>query len=243
MCRLTPLLCLFLLASPASSAAERLALYYDLRPPLVTVVEGRLGGSLGSRATEVLQRAGIEVDLVAANVARQDHDIAQNLLPACALGRLQTPERSRHGQFSHVLFVTAPYVALARRGQHYPQPTTLQSWAADARLTWGLQRGLHYSDRVQLLLAGAQATTAYSAQSNQQLAKMLAAGRLDFMLVHEDEARELLRGLPAGGPLRIVALQDMQAPEQRYFYCSHRVSSELMQRLNSALQAPSPASR
>lgn len=235
LCLLTALLP----ASPSAQVAERLTLYVDVRPPLVTLNDGQLGGSLGRRAADALKRTGIPVDLVTANVARQDHEIAQNQKAACALGRLHSADRARLGQFSQALSVTTAYVALTRLGQRYPQPATLQAWAADETLAWGLQRGLHYSDHVQSLLREARARTIYIAQSNQHLTQMLAAGRLDFMLVHEEEGRELLQSLPPGHPVRLVALQDLQTPEHRYFYCSKRVSPDLMRRLNDAIQAPS----
>ncbi len=210
---------------------------YDVRPPFVSFDGKQLQGSIGLRAQAVLERSGIAFELREIPVKRQLLMIEQNLSPVCSLARLKTVERLRTGVFSGTLAESPPYVAVVRRDANMPEPATLDNWAARPELRWGAHEGLYYSDFVQATMRKARAKILLFRTNHQHFANLLAARRIDFLILHEDEAQEMLKANGAGAltPLRTLTLADLRHGEQRFFYCSKRVPEASLRAINQAL--------
>jgi Bacterial extracellular solute-binding proteins, family 3 len=252
----TPLLLSLVLAIlPAglvhADSGPALQVIYDIRPPL-TVREGNsLGGSIGAAGVQALQLAGIPHVLQEVPVRRQLSMVENSKQAVCALGRIRTAERERLGWFSEALGQSRGYVAIVRQGEPLPRPPSLTLWAAEPRLRWGVQAGLHYSDQIDRLRNTAKAAVSTFNANHQHFADLLMSRRIDFVILQADEATEVMRrSNNIGQQLRQIELADLRDVEQRYFYCSKSVPEATRTALNQAItrlrkppQAPAQAPR
>lgn len=214
--------------------AHDLIVYYDLRPPLVTIEQGMLSGNIGRPAQQALDLAHIQYELAMVPIARQDLEVQSNQTPACSVGRVKTPERERFGQFSAEIARSPHYVAIVLQSARLPLSRNLQKWADERTLVWGVQHGLYYSNYIHSLIEQSGARILRFHQTNQHFISLIMVGRIDFFLAQEDEAREILAQYP--DKVRIVQLDDLQKGEKRYFYCAKKVPRFIMEKLNQALK-------
>lgn len=222
-----------LIASLSCRAEQTpLQIIYDLRPPLVTLENDKLAGSLGLRAQTALERSGLRFTLQQIPIQRQLRVIEQNLDAACAVGRLMNEDRKRTGIFTKAIITSEPYVAIVRKDFVAPEPATLAFWSTLPSLRWGVQSGLHYGDGIQRMTMRARAGIFRFTANNQHFAALLRAERIDFVLIQRDEAQLMLKDAPS---LKAIALSDVTRPESRYFYCSKRVNPASIRALNNAL--------
>ncbi|MEC5387444.1 transporter substrate-binding domain-containing protein [Uliginosibacterium sp. H3] len=219
-------------AHPAAAEQAALLMLFDVRPPFVSFDGKALQGSIGARAQAVLEKSGVAFELREVPVARQLLMVQQNLSPACAVARLKNVERLRLGVFSLPFAESSPYVAVQRKDQKLPEPASLSNWASHRGLRWGVQSGLYYSDYVQGVLGSAQAEIARFSAPHLHFAKLLAARRIDFVIVQEDEAQEMIKAQA----LRAQKLDDLVHGEQRFFYCSKSVPEASLRAINEALK-------
>ncbi|MEC5397975.1 transporter substrate-binding domain-containing protein [Uliginosibacterium sp. H1] len=221
----------------AAHAADPLVMLYDPRPPLLDVQDGKLVGEMGVRAQRALAASGLRYQLKPAPVQRQLSMIEHGTVPVCAVGRVHNEERARIGVFSSPFFVSRRYVALVRDGfRKEERAPRLLDWAAAPEARWGVKSGFHYSDYVRRQLRIARAHVLGFSRDNEDFVALLGAGRIDFVLMHEDEAELSLRGLPAPvTDVRIVQLADLAEGEMRYFYCNRHVPPATLQQINQAI--------
>jgi hypothetical protein len=228
------MLAALLAAAPRISCAAEPAvlMLFDTRPPFVSFDGTALRGSIGARAQTALEKSGVTFELREVPVARQLMMIQQNLSPTCAVARLKNVERLRIGVFSAPLAESSPYVAVLRNDMQIPGPATLSNWSSQHGLRWGVQRGLYYGDSVQQTMHSAQAQIESFGGPHPHLASLLAAHRIDFVVVQQDESAEMIKAQP----LRVQKLDDLTHGEQRFFYCSKSVPDASLAAINAALK-------
>lgn len=231
----TRLLILVLLPG-TTVAAEKLRVLYDLRPPLVEMRDGVLAGSVGKRARLALELTGIQVDWRETPVPRQDLEIEHALQPVCALGRLRSPERLATGVFSLPILKGPRYVAVLQHDRQMPAPASLQNWAAQKTLHWGIQRGFYYSSVIDAQINRSLASLIPFSRSGNNLSMLLLSGRVDFLLLQEDEATLLVNAPETANQLRIQPLSDLTEGENRYFYCAKATPQATLKALNATLE-------
>lgn len=236
--RLSPYLLLLLaLLAPALHAQEPpLRMLYDLRAPLMSLQEGKLEGSVGSRARAALELSQIAYSLEESPVLRQDAEVRNARQPVCAIGRLFSPERKMHGVFSRPIARGPRYVAIIRADHPPPGPASLVAWTNQPDLRWVVQRGFYYSEMIHRRMQSGQAQLVQLTRNQSNLAQLLVSGRADFTLLQEDEAHILIDAPAAEGQLRSLALSDLVEGENRYFYCSHNTPASVLERLDAALE-------
>ncbi|MDB5800065.1 MAG: putative transporter, periplasmic substrate-binding protein [Rhodocyclales bacterium] len=224
--------------SAALAAEPPLLVLYDVRPPLVEFDGRQLQGSIGKRAQAALERAGIAFELREVPVQRQLLMIEKGLMLACSVARLKTAERMHLGIFSLPIAESPPYIAVVRRDATMPEPATLENWSAHPELRWGVQAGLYYSDYVQTKISSARAEITRFNTSQQHFASLLLAKRIDFVVMQEDEAQEMMKsqGPATTSLVRVLPLRDLSHGEQRFFYCSRSVAEKNLRALDQALQ-------
>lgn len=226
-----------LFATSIHAAEPPLLVLYDLRPPFVSFDGKRLQGSIGQRAQSALERSGLTFELREIPVPRQLLMIQQNLVPACAVARLKSVERLASGVFSAPLAESPPYVAVVRQDVTLPEPALLAAWVTRPELRWGVQAGLYYSDFVQDQMRRTRGEITRFTANHQHFARLLEARRIDFVIVQQDEAQEMLSA-KSPSTLRMQTLPDLQHGEQRFFYCDKRVPEASLRALNQAIERP-----
>jgi polar amino acid transport system substrate-binding protein len=108
---------------------------------------------------------------------------------------------------------------------------------ADATLQPGLLDGVSYGQQLDQYLAAAARAPVRAHLAPLQLARMVAARRVDYMLIDEEDLGWLRRD-PEFAPLPLVRVEfaDMPRGELRYLACSHLVPPQTLDRLNQAIR-------
>jgi polar amino acid transport system substrate-binding protein len=242
--RRTPLLLSLLLAAlPAARAAgPTLVLYYEERPPLMSREQNQLIGVEGAPATAALQRAGIEVELREAPVARQVALIDHSTEAACALGLYRTPEREKLGKYSrHPIYTSPPQGLMIRAdGRLGAAPNFAAILGARANILV-LRNGYSYGAEADQLLAKAHAKIIRSSDNSLARARLVLKGVADGTLFTAEEGEALIKQLgDEGADLALRHYPDTPPGAGRFFFCSRAVSDSTIRALDGALGPPRP---
>lgn len=224
-------------------AEEPLRVTYLERPPYYHTVQGKPAGFLNDITAEILARAGIEASFTGLPTKRILDEIMVAGLAACSVGWFKTPEREAAARFSLPLWRDPPYAALMRAeaAARFGERSSLAALFGDAGLRLGVLDGFSYGDPIDARIA-AEARDVYRMTGSQrQLARMLAEGRVDYMLIAPVEIAALLEssGL-ASGDFTAVALDDVPPGPTRHLICGRGVSVGVMERIDQAIRELHP---
>lgn len=238
-----------MLALACALAAEppALTLHYQPRVPhSVLEADGRVTGIVATPAARALERAGIAHVWQATPAQRQLALIQQGDGLHCGIGWFRSPEREALGRFSAPLYRDRPLAALMRAGALSEAHGAVR--AADLLRHAGLRllvkEGYSYGAHFDAMIARAAAPVARSTAEADALARMVAAGRADWMLASPEEVPALLAALNAGvAPPRLLSLTDAPPGATRHLYCNRAVPATWIERIDRALEAPATPAR
>lgn len=223
---------LWLLVGPASAAAQTLTLHYQERPPYSrTLPDGRVTGLVADPAADALTRAGIPFTWALTPSQRQLALIqGSGTDPHCGIGWFRSDERAALGRFSAPLYRDRPLAALMRADLALPANASAQALLADRRLRLLVKEGYSYGPRLDQQISASGQTPQRTSVDPPQMARMLASGRADWMIVAPEEAQSL-----ASPDLRLVPLHDEPDGPTRHLYCNRAVPAAWMERIDRAL--------
>ena len=220
-------------------AQAPLTIEYRDKPPYTYTDGGKPAGFLMDRTARLLKRAGLEARYAEVPIRRTLLNLQANQAPMCAPGLYKIPEREAFARFTLPIHRDKPHVVLAHadvaaRIRALPK---LAQLFADPTLQPGLVDGVSYGRQLDQFLS-ATARPALRAQLNPlQLARMVGAKRVDYMLIDEEDLG-WLRKDPEFTPLPLVRVEfaDMPRGELRYLACTQQVPQPTMDRLNQAIR-------
>lgn len=225
--------------SSRAEPRETLTMLYEIRAPLVyRDGQGKLTGMFVTPALKALNASGIATKWDETPFKRQLNIIEANTQAACALGLFKTKERQKIAKFSDAIFrdQDRPSVMLAHRD--FQPAKSLNLFAAlstpGARLL--KKETASYGETIDDAIEKSHVMIISTTAESQNMAKMIAAKRADFILVAEDEAILLMKSFPDGEQLYIYKPNGMPKGPERYLMCSKMVSDELLFRFNKSLQ-------
>ena len=223
---------------PAAPAAV-LTLHYQERPPYSQGgADGHVSGLLAMPAARACQKAQLTCQWSRTPGQRQLALIQAGHGWDCGLGWYRNPEREALGRFSAPLYQDRPYMALARRGTPWDEQRSLTRLLADPALPLLVKEGYSYGALLDGLIARHAGQVRRTSAENQQMARMLEAGRAGWMIVAPEEAEVLLAEPGAGGAplqLQLHPLPGVPAGQTRHLYCNKAVPEAVIERLNRAL--------
>ena len=232
-----------LLAGSALAQPATLTIEYRDKPPYTYTEGGRPAGFLMERTIRLLKRAGIEARYAEVPVRRTLMNLQANQAPLCSPGLYKNPEREAFARFSLPMHRDRPHVVLAHASvaaQIRAMPRVAQLFA-DTTLQPGLLEGVSYGLQLDQYLATAAKPPVRAQLTVMQLARMVGARRVDYMLIDEEDLGWLRRD-PEFTPLPLVRIAFADAPrgELRYLACSQQVSQQTMDRINQAIREQLP---
>ncbi len=229
---------------PAVSA-QTLTIEYRDKPPYSYTQNGQPAGFLIERTAWLLQQAGITAHFVEMPMRRTLMHLQANQAPLCTPGFYKLPERTRYSRYSLPIFRDRPNLVLAheRAAARIRTHARLDALFADPELTPGVLDGASYGAQLDRALARTARPAGHAQRSPLQLAQMVAARRVDYMLIDAEDLGWLKRdpGFDGMG-LAAIAFADMPPGELRYLSCSLQVSPALMERINRAIRSLPPES-
>lgn len=234
-----PLAVLLACLAGVAPAQTPLSIEYRDKPPYTYTQDGKPAGFLMERAMQLLKRAGIEARFAEVPIRRTLINLQANATALCSPGLYKTPEREAFARYSLPIHRDRPHVVLAH-GNVAAQIrgfTRLAQLFAEPGLQPGLLDGVSYGVSLDQALATAARPPLRAQLSPLQLARMVGARRVDYMLIDQEDLGWLRKDPEfANLPLVRIDFADMPRGELRYFACSQQVSQQTLDRINQAIR-------
>jgi polar amino acid transport system substrate-binding protein len=228
-----------MLAAAAPAAAQTVTLHYQERAPYSTTQpDGSVAGLTATPVVQALQQAGLPYVWARTPSQRQLALIQEGDGLHCGLGWFRNPERLVLGKFSKALYRDRPFGALARDDSRLRNGLRGDEALALAGEVLLVKEGYSYGPALDRLLAQRTPPATKTSVEMAQMARMLLAGRANWMILAPEESLVLRQELgAAGAALRSVVFADMPAGETRHLYCNHAVPDAWLARVDQALAA------
>lgn len=225
----------------ATAAAQRppapVTLHFNERPPYLMAGDGVLAGLTGAPAVAAFTRAGIAFTLSETPAVRQLELVRKSAGVDCAVGWFKNEERAGFARITRAIYQDQPQIALVPA--HKPVPKTgdsVEVVLGNKELTLLVKQGYSYGRALDDLMARLRPTVRTAVVENVQMARMVLAGRGDYMLTAPEEADGLIQALgPQGKAIRKVEFAHMPPGEPRHILCSKNMPDSLFDKLNRAI--------
>lgn len=215
----------------AQTQPQALTLHYQDRPPYSSAGPGgAVEGLVATPAAAALTSAGIPFEWQLTPSQRQLALIQSGRGLQCGVGWFRNPEREARGRFSGALYQDKPFAALVRLDAPIVSRRAVTELLAQPQPRLLVKEGYSYGAFLDRLIAGMPTAPVRASVDPPQMARMLQAGRADWMLVAPEEADALL--LPG---LRLIEFSDMPLGPSRHLYCSEDVPAAWIERIDRAL--------
>ncbi|WP_162306110.1 transporter substrate-binding domain-containing protein [Oleisolibacter albus] len=164
--------------------------------------------------------------------------------PVCYPNIRLTPDRQAQYKFTDPLFLPPRWMVLARRQLEIGRYASLEALLADPSPIMGRLLGASMGAELDAMLMAASAASLPVRGSPSDLLTLLAAGRIDYMIVDADALDIVARraGIEVAS-FDLVSFPDLPSPEPGRIMCARSVPDEIILRLNRALaDRPPPRS-
>jgi len=234
------LLAMFLcqLAQSAQSA-QTVLLYYMIRPPyMYKTLDGRLSGLWVERTEQAFRLAGVRFEWKEVPASRLLEYIKDNRAAACTPGYYRSAERQAYALFPDVvMFRSKPHVALTRQdNQAVMNAQTADALLKNRALKLLVKASYSYGEQLDKMRANHAAPEISVNLDNVGMAKMIAAGRVDYMFISGEEGEAVLaQPEMRNAGLALARLADMKQGSPRYLLCSKKTGNDTISRLSKAM--------
>jgi uncharacterized protein (TIGR02285 family) len=229
------------IGASAARADDGLILYYHDRPPYSErQADGSVRGVIADLAAVALEAAGVDYRWAELPSARQLEVIKRNVSPTCGLGWFKTPDREAFAKFTAPIYRDLPTIVVARVDDaRFAGAPALDSLFADKTLILLVKTGYSYGAAIDAKLAADTPNLRRDPSDNRTMLGMVSRKRVDYMIMAEEEAKDLLDEPDLGkAGLAVFRLGDAPAGELRYLMCSKSVPDDLVARINRAITPP-----
>ena len=234
------LIALSLLKAATASADGDLTLYYHERPPYASKrSDGSVRGLLADITDKVMKTTGIAYRWEGVPSARQIEIIKRNENLACALGWFKRPDRETFAKFTAPIYHDLPTIIVARVDDpRFAGTPTLETLFHDKSLVLLTKTGYSYGPEIDAKLASEFPNLRRDSSDNLTMLGMVSRKRVDYMMMAEEEAKDLLNDPELANSVAIYHLGDPPPGELRYLMCSRSVPDALIARINQAIVPP-----
>jgi polar amino acid transport system substrate-binding protein len=225
-------------ASAALAGEPDFVVLYRDKPPYFYTQDGQPKGFLLERTIEIFKRAGLQAKFEEAPVKRITMLIQSSPTPVCSPGWYKLPDREEYARFSQEIHEDKPHLVLA--GAHAAEKMraakSLRGVLENPQLKVGKVSGVSYGADLDAMMAGAAQVPMDSTVSPLGMAKMIKAGRADYMFIDEEDYKYLnVQGDVDAQGMVPIRFNDMPAGLKRYIMCSKSVSLQSMAQLDRAI--------
>ncbi|HVO03460.1 MAG TPA: transporter substrate-binding domain-containing protein [Candidatus Cybelea sp.] len=221
-----------------AQGGDALILYYHERPPYsAQQPDGSVRGITADIAAAALQAAGVAFRWTDLPSARQMEVIRRGETRVCGLGWFKTTDREAFAKFSGPIYHDRPSIVVARADdQRFAGTPTIDALFGNKALTLLTKTGYSYGAELDQKIASEAPTKRTDASDNRTMLGMISHARVDYMIMAEEEAKDLLgqADITQWG-LAIYPLQNAPAGELRYLMCSKAVPDEVIRRIDEKL--------
>lgn len=226
-----------LLVAQSARAEEDLTIYYQDRPPYSSRQgDGTVHGLTADVAAQALAAAGVAFHWVDMPSARQMAAIKGDRGRACGLGWFKNPERETFAKFTRALYHDRPMVVVARSADsRFGRTLTVARLFTDKSLTLLVKNSYSYGAEIDEKIASLKPRLREDSSENRTMLQMISRQRVDYMVMAEEEATDLLASPDIGQGLAIYHLDDAPPGQYRYLMCARSVPDDVIARINQAI--------
>lgn len=213
-------------------------LYLEFPPYYFTNIDRKPDGFLLKEADAILRAADI-IPVYEAMPAKRILQNMRTLEPAVSIGWFKTPEREKYAKFSLPIYQNRPLqvVFLAKNKHLFASKENLNQILRDERGSIGLLGGYSYGTIVDHKIREANPPQQLVTGGYPQLMRMLAAERFTYLLVAPEEVDILIKKNHLAVELfSRMNLNDIPSGNERYLMFSKGVSSEVVLKVNRAIE-------
>jgi hypothetical protein len=202
--------------------------------------DGSVRGITADIIAQALQQAGIAYHWQDLPSARQMELIEHGAGKSCGLGWFKRPDREAAAKFTVAFYRDRPTIVVARADdRRFAGAPTIDALFADRSLILLTKTGYSYGGDLDQRIDTAKPNRRNDSSDNQTQLVMISRKRVDYMIMAEEEAADLLKQPKfAAANLAIYHVGNAPAAEYRYLMCSKSVPDALMQRINQAITPP-----
>lgn len=229
-----------LLRAASAHADADFVLYYHERPPYsFKQADGGVGGFLADIADQAMKAAGIAYRWEDLPSARQLEVIKRNDGQACGLGWFKRPDREAFAKFTLPIYHDPPTIVVARADDaRFSGTPTLDALFRDKSLLLLTKTGYSYGAEIDAKIESEKPKLRRDPSDNRAMLVMVGRKRVDYMIMAEEEARDLLDDPDLKQSVAIYHLGDAPPGELRYLMCSRSVPDDVIARINQAITPP-----
>jgi polar amino acid transport system substrate-binding protein len=228
------------LCRSAAADGDLIIYYHERAPYSAKQTDGSVHGITADIVTQVMSVAGVPYRWEDLPSARQMEVLKRDQAPACGLGWFKRPDRETFAKFSAAIYHDLPTIVVARAGDgRFGGTPSIDALFADKALTLLTKTGYSYGAEIDGKIAAQKPNARADASDNRIMLGMVSKARVDYMIMAEEEAKDLLSqsDFTAAG-LAIYHLANPPAGEYRYLMCSKSVPDDLIARINQAITPP-----
>lgn len=224
---------------PATPAP--LLIEYRHKPPYFSTVNGRPVGLLIDKTVQALEAAGVRYRMAEVPAKRIMSDIEADAQAVCSPGWYRIPARERFARFSRPIHRDLPQLLLASPASaaRVRAAGSLQALLQDRELRLLLVDGVSYGPGFDTLIRAMPGQASRHTVTPLELARMLEAGRGDYMIIDQEDLGEYVRRpLRDTGSERAQPIEFADLPPglERHLICSRSVSPTVIERIDAAIQ-------
>jgi uncharacterized protein (TIGR02285 family) len=229
---------LFFAFASSAKAAESLTVAWRNKPPLHYKENGTEQGLLLDRAKQVFATAGIPVNFVEEPSKRIWANFSAGTPSYCSIGWYRLPERESIARYSEVFHIDRPHTLLVAPAavDKVKSHHSVASLLADKDLTIGVVDGVSYGPQLDAMIKAAANHVERRTVEPAQFARMVVANRVSFMIIDRDDWEYLSQHDDTIRDAMQIDFPDMPAGMSRYIVCSKDVPSEVMAKINKAIE-------
>jgi uncharacterized protein (TIGR02285 family) len=225
----------------AASAEDELIIYYHERAPYsAKQADGSVHGITADIITQAMSVAGVAYRWEELPSARQMEVIKRDEAASCGLGWFKRPDREIFAKFSAAIYHDLPTIVVARaKDARFAGTPSIEALFSNKSLTLLTKTGYSYGAALDTKIADQKPNARADASDNRIMLGMVSKERVDYMIMAEEEAKDLLAQPDfAAAGLAIVHLANPPAGEYRYLMCTKSVPDAMISRINQAITPP-----
>lgn len=232
---------MLLYAVSASYAAEPLKVYYLERPPYYYTEHHHARGILVDRTRRILADAAVDAVFIPMPPKRILRILKNSSEKACSIGWFKTKERKRFARFSLPIYQNRPLVLLARKDTAAKispngRPVALKRVFLQKSLVMGRVVGFSYGEYVDRGIKQHADFRFETAPNQKDLIRMLASGRISYLLVAPEEVDTLLKQTNSPpAKFDVIHLSDIPRGNKRYLIFDRSIDQKTIARINRSI--------
>ena len=222
-----------------TAAGNVLTVSYLERPPYYKTVDGYATGILIDLTRQILEDAGVKAVYLPLPPKRIFREIQNPGSMHCSVGWFKSTEREEFAKFSLPIYQNKPLVALTlkKNGEKFKKFGLLEDLFADKSLTLGTVSAFSYGIRVDEMIKKDPPVIFEVKEKQAQLIKMIAAGRISYMLISPEEIEMMIQSADLN-PNDFISLpfSDIPKGNKRYLMFSKSVPDEIIDSINHSIK-------